>query len=251
MAKKRPAKKRRGERIAKVLVGLIEAGRLRLARNLANRTMVFADHPAHPAIHLPLDHPDFEGWLYKFVLAETGLLLHRQEVNRLLRLLSGYARENTLDRITDGELTRVLLTEPVVAVVYEFMSASTKNPLEERGQDLWKTLYAYAEEHRLLVLGRRHFPRGPQVFSRVLKKKDVVEPLKRLGIEFEIIRNNGCHIKLRRLDAPSDEASAQSSAPKSPDDQSLQRTDAREALREKILRLHQNRQPPSSERGNS
>ncbi|WP_337175408.1 hypothetical protein [Paludisphaera sp.] len=203
------------------LVDEIERGRIRLYRNLVGKPYISCDveededddEPGLPAINQLLFDIDVRSWLTLFAWERDKVLLTEREANRIVHALSGWSMRVKTSKITDPELLRFIETEPVVAVVMEFMG-SRKEPRYEQGMEhLWKELSKFAKGRGLLVVNKSRFPGGPNVLSRKLRQ--LVPVLEKLGIKVAMTRSNGCKAVLRRLDDFSKEPSAESSAQKS------------------------------------
>jgi hypothetical protein len=129
-----------------------------------------------------------------------------------------------LDKIHDPALLQYIESEPVVAVLLEFMH--TRDRYEASMEVLWKELDKFGRGRRLLVRGKKRFPGGPNVLSRRLGLDMCAKVLEQLGIILEMKRSNGCKVTLtRRLDDSSKEPSAESSVPNSSITQGLPSTD--------------------------
>jgi hypothetical protein len=115
-----------------------------------------------------------------------------------------------IGRASDPALLQVIETEPLVAVLVEYMDG--RGRLEQRANPLFDDLRDFASKKGLLTIGRRRFPGGSQVLSRKLAVlKDV---LALLGIAVDIRRSNGSIITLtRRSDGSDGQPSAEPSAP--------------------------------------
>ena len=140
-----------------------------------------------------------------------------------------------IGQIDDPALLQYIESEPVVAVLLEFMH--TRDRYEQTMEVLWKELRKFARGRRLLVRGKKRFPGGPNVLSRILGLDPCAKVLERLGIILEMKRSNGCKVTLtRRLDDPATEPSGEPSAPNTSTSQGLPSKDDMAA---RIQRLQQ------------
>ena len=195
--------------------------------------------PQVSGIHVHLQDKDFRGWLAHFIWVTKTLLLREREIDRILEELAGRSLSEPLDRIRDPALLQFIESEPVVAIMLEFMH--TKDRHEATMETLWKELKKFARGRRLLVRGKNHFPGGPNVLSR--KLAPLIPIFERLGITIKIVRSNGCKVTLtRRLDDSAQEPSAESLAPKSSSNEGLSPKDDKT---ERILRLMKRKNPGS------
>jgi hypothetical protein len=214
----------------------IEADRIRLYRNVLNQPYASCDHPDFPAIHAHLLDPDVRSWLAHFIWKTKGYLLREREMDRILEELAGRSLSEGLGKIHDPALLQFIESEPVVAVVLEFMH--TRPRFEAKMEVLWKELRKFARNRRILVRGKKHFPGGANVLSRKLALLPHV--FDQLGITIEMKRSNGCQVTLtRRSDESPKEPSAESSAANPGRGFDLSPKDDKT---ERVLRLQQRKQ---------
>jgi len=224
----------------------VEAGRIRIYRNVLNQPWVFCDHPNHPSVNWQLYDRDFRGWLSNFIWERCRILPRGREIERILELLSGRSLKHHISTATDPALLEIIETEPVVAVVVEFMHGKDRHEYTMEG--LWKALKKFAKERGLGSNGKRRFPGGPHVLSRKLRQFN--EVFFQLGINIEIRRSNGSKVTLTgRTDCSASEASNQPSADKSPSGNALAAADGREA-RLAALKYRQRHQTSETESEN-
>ena len=230
----------------------MEAGSIHVYRNLLGEPYVFFDvgkpgDGTHPGLHRQLFHPDVRGWLTQFIWATKGVLLHDRELDRVLQALSGFSFGNRVEKATDHVLLQILETEPVVAVVVEFMHAEKQKRFERTMDSLWKTLHEFARSRGLLSRGKKRFPAGANVLSRRLGEFTGV--LGKLGITVTITRSNGSKVVLERLDDSASQPSVQPPAQNSTTPQELPSTDAKHRMLASLAekRRHQSDPPPSTE----
>lgn len=203
----------------------VEAGRIRIYRNVLNQPWVFCDHPDHPSVNWHLFDRDFRGWFSNFIWERCRILPREREIDRILELLAGRSLQHHISTATDPALLEIIEKEPVVAVVVEFMHGKTRHEATMEG--LWKVLRKFAKERGLCGTGKHRFPGGPHVLSRKLRQlKDVIL---QLGIKIEIRRSNGSKVTLTgRGDCSEPEASSQASTANSLSDNTLNAVDDRE-----------------------
>ena len=232
----------RDEEALTSILSEIESGKIKLYRNVLRQPYVFCDHPSYPSLHLHLHDKDFRGWLVHFIWKTKQFLLREREIDRILEELAGRSLSEPLNKIHDPALLQFIESEPVVAVVLEYMhvlnTRDKKRSYEATMEVLWKDLKKFARSRRLLVRGKNRFPGGPNVLSR---KLTVLLPVfEQLGIEIAVKRSNGCQVALsRRLDDSFPEPSTEPSAPNSGNNKGLSLKDDKT---ERILRLQQRKQ---------
>jgi hypothetical protein len=227
---------RRDEEALKAILAEIEHGTIKLYRNALRQPYVFCDHPKYPVMHSHLLDKDMRSWLTHFVWETKTFLLREREVDRILEELAGRSLSGLLDTIHDPALLLCIESEPVVAVVLEFMHTRTRH--EGTMDALWKDLEKLARDRRLLVRGKNRFPGGPNVLSRKLAK--FVPVFEHLGITVAIKRSNGSKVTLtKRSDDSSQEPSREPSAPNSGANNDFSPMDDKAA---RILRLQQRKQ---------
>jgi hypothetical protein len=233
---------RRDEEALKAILVEIKHGRIKLYRNVLRQPYVFCDHPRFPVMHSHLLDKDMRSWLTHFIWVTKTVLLREREADRILEALAGRSLADPLDKINDPALLQFIESEPVVAIVLEFMH--TRERQEGTMDALWKELKKFARGRRLLVRGKNRFPGGPNVLSRKLAL--LLPVFEQLGITIDMKRSNGCQVTLtKRLDDSSKEPSGESSASNSSNGHGLSPKDDKT---ERILRLQQRKQ---SNEGNS
>ncbi len=225
----------RDEDALTAILAAVRIGQIKLYRNVLRQPYVFCDLPEYPSLHVHLHDKDFRGWLAHFIWETKNFLLKEREIDRILEELAGRSLSEGLDKIHDPALLQYIESEPVVAVLLEFMH--TRDRFVPTMEVLWKELRKFARGRRLLVRGKKRFPGGPNVLSRILGLDPCAKVLERLGIILEMKRSNGCKVTLtRRLDDPATEPSGEPSAPNTSTSQGLPSKDDMAA---RIQRLQQ------------
>jgi len=207
----------------------VEAKKIHLHQSPLGQPRIFLDVEDRPAGCFGLFESEVKHWLAAFVWDKGHGAPRTQELDRILQVLAGRAMMTPVVRINDLELLRAIETEPVVAVVLEYMHAQKSARVESAMKKLWEDLRDFAKERGLCRIGRKRFPGGPNVLSYKLKEFAAI--LAQLGITVEIVRSNGCKATLVRLDNPKDEPSVGSSTAKPAASNDLPREDDREHRR--------------------
>ncbi len=220
------------DRVASALQAIlaeVEAKKIHLHHSPLGQPWIFLDVEGRPAGCFGLFESVVKHWLAAFVWDKGHGALRTQELDRILCVLAGRAMMTPVVRINDLELLRAIETEPIVAVVLEYMYAQKSARIESTMKKLWEDLRDFAKERGLCRIGRKQFPGGSNVLS--YKLKELAAILAQLGITVEIVRSNGCKVTVRRLDDPEDEPSVESSTAKSGSSNDLPREDDRERRR--------------------
>jgi len=218
----------------------IATGRIRVYRNLLDQPYICFDIDKQPLAdtHLHLRHKNVRGLLTQFIWKVEGILLHERDLDRILQALSGQSLSEKRDQVTDPALLELLDTEPTVAVIVEFMHARKQSKLEDTMESLWKTLRDFARERGMLVRGKNRFPGGANVLCRKMNRFE--KDLKLFSIRFSTTHSNGCKVVIERLDDPTYQPSAESSAPNPLSSNDLPPKDDKLALLEMLAAKHRN-----------
>ncbi len=221
-----PASREVAEATLRKLLADIKEGRLELYQNVIEQPYVVFRADTHPPGSHHLHSKTVRAWLADWAWISGLGLLRERENDRILTVLEGQAQKTPLPKIEDCALLEILESVPLVAVVYEYLFTRQVPILELQAAPLHKALAEFAQERRLLQLGKKRFPGGPGSLSRAMK--DHTRALAALGIDVEIWRSNGSHIRLtRRLDGTCEESSGQSSGRNVIASNDLQTTDAK------------------------
>lgn len=222
----------------------VEAKKVHLYQSLLKQPYIVLCVEGRPTGRFPLFDPSVKHWLADFAWEKELGLLRARELDRILSVLAGRAMATTTARVDDPSLLRVILAEPVVHVVLEFVNGQQSLRIEEMMQPLWNKLKEFAKERGLLQIGRKRFPGGANVLSRQLSHFAPI--FEQLGIQLELVRRNGCRITLTRLDDSAVEPSAEPSADNSCPTRDLSPEDDRERRRALLLaRRHPEVRTPS------
>jgi hypothetical protein len=201
----------RGSAALVALIKELDAGRVHLYRNVLGKPHIEFRLDGHPKRAFYLLHDDVRAWLMDFFWRAGVGLLHKGELDRILTYLAGRSLRYPCHDVDAPALLQALQTEPVLAVAVEFMHIRPSEKHENTMGALWKEWRDFAEERKLLTLGRKRFPGGANVLSRELRR--LTPLLRTLGLIVEIRRSDGSQVTItRRLDDSPAEPSAQSSA---------------------------------------
>jgi len=186
----------------------IETGRIEVYQNVLGQPYIIFRVPERPGGGFFLFHQDVRAWIAEFAWDGKHGLLRERDLDRILTFLRGRAMRKRLPQISDPAMLHLLRSEPVIAVVYEFMYEHATGRHEDTMEPLWKAWKVFAQERGLLRLGRKRFPGGSQVLSRLLTH--FKETLLALGIAIEIKRSDGSNVTLQRSsDAPAPQSSSE------------------------------------------
>lgn len=234
------------EKVLDALKAEIDCGRIDIFQNLLGKPYISLRLPEHPWGTFFLLHKDVRGWLAVFAWEGGHGFLKERDIDRILTFFRGLALRKRLLGISDPALLKLLRTEPVLAVAYEFMCEKETGKHEATMANLWKAWREHAVERGLLFSGRRRFPGGPQVLSRLITHfRDV---LLALGIKVEMKRSNGSQITLTRTDASAEQSSSESSVLNPGLEYHLEAEDASRSAQLARLRARQRPKDPK-ERG--
>jgi len=225
----------RDELILRALLEHVEAGQIFLYRNILQNSYVAFRVADRPAGVFLLHDDAVRNWIADFAW-DGGLgLVQQRELDRIITVLAGRAMRSDHGQIGDAAAIQLIESEPVVAVALEFMQVKRTDKHETNVETLWIEWRDFANERGLLKLGRRRFPGGPNVLSRVLRR--FAEPLRALGVSVSFRRSNGSHVVLERLsDDAAFQSSAQPSVPKPCQNKDLASVDDRAA---RVARLRE------------
>lgn len=200
----------RVEILFEVIHSEIKAERIKVYRNVMGDPYISCIHPKYPKLETFLFDKNVRSWFTHFLKEEKGCLPKSGELNCILEELAGRSMSNMVGNIQDPCLTRIIESEPVVAVVLEFMHTKAPPRYEESMASLWKELHKFAKERGLLVRGKNRFPAGANTLSGKLRK--FLQVFEKLGITINNRRSNGSKVTIvRRLDDSSLEPSVESS----------------------------------------
>ncbi len=196
----------------KALLDLIAAGKVRVYRSL-NGLDYLACHGklSHfkddlPEIDCPFTSDDALAWVTSFGFQECDVLLKRDAVMRMLRVLKTRAMLQPVTAMDDSERLQVLQSEPTVAAVVEFMHRRKGSVFETTMEELYQQLKKFAAENSILSRGAKRFPGGANVLGRQLRSFSGL--LKDLGVRVHLKRSDGSKVTLTRLDSSCGEPSA-------------------------------------------
>jgi|GEM_PF-6184682 len=236
------------EAALEMILDQVKSQKIHLYLSVLKEPQIFLDLEGRPPGCFPLFDPAVRHWLADYAWEKEIGLLRPQELDRVLCVLAGRAMRTSVGRISDPALLRVIESEPAVAVLLEYMHAQTAARLEFTMEKLWDVLSQFARKRGLLKLGRRRFPGGSNVLSRLLKQ--FIPVFAQLGIKIVIARSNGSKVSLTRLDDSRAESSAASSVDNSAENKTLSPEDDRERRRAHLLE-RKNRQQPNLNEGES
>jgi hypothetical protein len=151
---------------------------------------VYSDPAGEPRIRRKNDNPDeiswpirsreMGGWVAKLFYENTGNLLTRGQIDRVLLYLEGKAEEKQRH---DLELCDVIEIEPILGLLIRLVKH--EQHLKTTSDQLLKRLEGLAEE-RIHALTSSKWPRSPETLGRRLRK---LKPwLNRAGIDIEYLR---------------------------------------------------------------
>ena len=214
----------------------IKDGRIHLYRNVMRKPYIFCRNPKYSKLHVYLFDKDVRGWLTHFIKEVTNFLLKGQEIDRILEELAGRSMSQLVDKIQDPSHVKMIESEPVVAVVLEFMHLKGRH--ERTMAALWEELHKFAKERGLLGSGKCRFPGGANVLSRKLTA--FLKVFEQLGITIVIKRSDGSQVTIfKRSDDSSPEQSVESPEPNSSNNNGLPLMDDKT---KSILHLQQRKQ---------
>jgi hypothetical protein len=197
----------------------VDKGRIALYRNPADRPFARCPivegttWPSHRDLNVCVFDKDFHAWLMAFAWLEETAMLRRSAVDRIVHTLAGFSFQTQANTMVDRDLLQCIESEPAVYAVLEFMQPPAAARHEAMMGSFYKDLMLFATDRGLLIRGKKRFPGGHQVLSRIINANIVI--LEKLGIRTTIHRSNGAHICLERLDDSVAQSSAESSRPKS------------------------------------
>jgi len=122
-----------------------------------------------------------EDWISGLAWDGLGELVPSSMIQQVLRVLRSKARQATPTDLRDSEAWQILLQEPCLQVLQEFVHRQKSNPHECTSSEFYKQLSALADE-QLLSRGGRDWPKSPAALTRKLKAFE--STLRALGIEF-------------------------------------------------------------------
>ena len=225
----------------KSIIEMIREGEVEVYRNKLN----------HPYIKLPLteEYPKVyriyddavREWIAQVAWCNHASVLPLRHIRAIMTVLAGQSFTSHRRIAQESAVIRLLETEPLIAVIVEFMS--DKETYQAGAASLWNELFKLAKDRRLLNIGKQRFPGGPNVFTKKLKCER--ESLATIGITIDIQRKDtGCEVTLKRTnDDPIPESSSQPSGTKVDSTNTLSATDDRQARIERLANRRSTHQP--------
>jgi hypothetical protein len=224
----------------------VKARKIHLYQSVLKEPWIFFDVEGRSPGCFSLFDPAVKHWLSHYSWDKELGLLRSQELDRILSVLAGLAMATPVGKTSDPTLLRIIQSEPVVAVLLDYMHKQTATRLEFEMEKLWEVLSVFARERGMLQFGRRRFPGGSNVLSRLLRR--FIPVFASLNIIVEIARSNGSKVTLCRLDDPEPQPSAEPSTANSSNQNNLSPEDDRNRRRASLLE-RKNRQLPRPNEG--
>jgi len=226
------------------LINEFDAGRIRVYRNVLGKPNIEFRLDGHPMGVFYLFDDDVRAWLMDFFWHAGVGLLRKGELDPILTYLAGRSLRSSCHEVDDPALLEALQTEPLLAVAVEFMHLHPTEKYEQPMEALWRAWRDFAEERKLLTLGKKKFPGGANVLSRQLRR--LASALQSLGLTVGIKRSNGSKVIItRRSDDSLTQSSSQPSASNTAPATRLRHEDDRNA---RIAYLHRRKgQQPQQE----
>ena len=138
-----------------------------------------------------------EDWISGLAWDVLGELVPANVIQRILRVLRTKSREATPTDLQDLEAWQILLQEPCLQVLQEFLDRQQHGQHECQSCEFYKKLSALADELQLSRSGR-HWPKSAAALTR--KFNAFESTLRALGIEFDAHHESkGSRVTLRTL----------------------------------------------------
>lgn len=211
------------EAMLKSILELIDRGTVEVYRNALNQPYITLPLTQEGSTVCRLYEDCVREWIAHVAWSKYEQVLPHRHIRAILTVLAGRSLASPRQSAEESAVIRLLETDPLVAVIVEFMS--DKQAYQAGAASLWKELSKLATQRRLLNIGKRRFPAGPNVFTRTLKLEK--ESLATLGITIGMQRKDtGCEVTLKRTnDDPITESSSQPSGTKVDNTNTLGATD--------------------------
>jgi hypothetical protein len=144
------------------------------------------DKPVDATKFHDLSHSRVRAEIAYLVLLETRLILHDQEINRLLTILEGMAWKSPH---VESELQQVLDESPLGEAIYLLlMQPENAGQFQSSGTGLLEALQLVGNR-KGVDLKSKDWPRSASILSRRLQ--ELRAPLQKLGIEVSVGRKGG------------------------------------------------------------